>query len=151
MRSCASIPPSLTTDWKVARSANSRHAPFPKPETSRYRSTATWTSVAIGVVALCECFPPVRWTSPDPYLGSYNLAGQPADPEPVCVRGQLGNNPLAFTDPSGLEMCLGCGMGPGDGGDDCDIYGLLCGCDPIFGDCGGDVGVPGGPPPHPAL
>ncbi len=41
-----------------------------------------------------------RWTTPDPYDGSY----QPEDPQSLNRYAYTGNNPLAFTDPLGLQQ-----------------------------------------------
>ena len=45
-----------------------------------------------------------RWTSPDPYGGSYDWA----DPQSLNRYAYVGGNPLAMTDPSGLDWEDGC-------------------------------------------
>jgi RHS repeat-associated protein len=42
-----------------------------------------------------------QWTVPDPYGGSYHWA----NPQSLNRYGYAGNNPLALTDPSGLDPC----------------------------------------------
>lgn len=53
-----------------------------------------------------------RWLSPDPYMGSYNFA----NPQSLNRYAYVGNNPLAFVDPSGLVTCNYCDDGGGGGG-----------------------------------
>jgi RHS repeat-associated protein len=63
-----------------------------------------------------------RWLSPDPYMGSYNLA----NPQSLNRYAYAGNNPLRFVDPLGLDyvICnsynystsIGGGGGGGGGG-----------------------------------
>ena len=53
-----------------------------------------------------------RFMSPDPYNGSFDLA----NPQSFNRYAYVGNNPLSFTDPSGLLTCGNCTGGGGDGG-----------------------------------
>jgi RHS repeat-associated protein len=79
------------------------------------------------------------WMSPDPYLGSYNFA----NPQSLNRYAYVLNNPLAFRDPSGLDLCLvlsGGGYSVTDGnGQTYDS-----GSDPINIICTGDSTIGGG-------
>lgn len=55
-----------------------------------------------------------RWLSPDPYNGSYDIT----NPQSFNRYGYVLNNPLAFTDPSGLYLPDGWGGGYDDCGND---------------------------------
>jgi len=67
-----------------------------------------------------------RFDQPDPYDGSYNMA----DPQSFNRYSYTQNDPVNFTDPSGLEMKAS------DGG--------FCGAEYSFSDCGGWGGITGG-------
>ena len=54
-----------------------------------------------------------KWTSPDPYVGSYDLA----DPQSFNRYAYVRNNPLGAVDPSGFEEYVPTG-GTADGGSD---------------------------------
>jgi RHS repeat-associated protein len=81
--------------------------------------------------------PQGRWMQPDPYSGSYDYR----NPQSLNRYAYASDNPLSFTDASGLDVCDNWG---------CDDPG---GCDPIFYNCdpyggyGGDGGSYGPPPP----
>ena len=89
-----------------------------------------------------------RWLRPDPYLGSYNLA----NPQSFNRYAYVGNNPLAFIDPSGYIAADGTsdecpspeGCAPPDQG--CSQGGN---CMPGGGTCLGDSCVTGTPPTTP--
>ena len=71
-----------------------------------------------------------RWTSPDPYPGSMSVA----DPQSFNRYSYVQNDPVNFTDPSGLLMSSGMWT-PGQGG---------YGCDAAYGSCGGGWDGTGG-------
>jgi RHS repeat-associated protein len=80
-----------------------------------------------------------RWTSPDP-LGLRSVL--PEDPQTLNRYAYVRNNPLALTDPTGLD------------GGGCDPFDPSCGggCDPFDPTCGGFPGpgpTPVPPPPPP--
>lgn len=91
-----------------------------------------------------------RWMSPDPYSGSYDFT----NPQSLNRYSYVMNNPLSFTDTSGLDVCDnwwcdggggGGGWGSGDGGDP-------GGCDPLVQYCDGigyDGDLGGGSTPNP--
>src|SRR5579883_3047401 len=54
-----------------------------------------------------------RWMSPDPYDGSYDLSS----PQSLNRYSYALNNPLAFVDPSGLELMMAC-----DEDGNCEVY-----------------------------
>jgi RHS repeat-associated protein len=79
-----------------------------------------------------------RWLAPDPYDGSYDLA----NPQSLNRYAYVLNNPLSFTDPSGLIMLAD---PPDPGGEPCDP--LECGLpEPGPGSGGGGPGGGGGAP-----
>ncbi|HEU5231588.1 MAG TPA: RHS repeat-associated core domain-containing protein [Terriglobales bacterium] len=78
-----------------------------------------------------------RWLSPDPYMGSMDLA----NPQSLNRYAYVNNNPLRFVDPFGLDSSE-C-HASGDGADqECNVVGDDGGWAPIFGGgcCGGDGG-----------
>ncbi len=87
----------------------------------------------------------MRWLRPDPYDGSYDIT----NPQSLNRYAYVENNPLAFTDPTGLYVVAGCSQCWGGGGGDGE-FGLLqfvfnsSGGLPIYGD---DMQIVGSGPP----
>ena len=86
-----------------------------------------------------------RWLSPDPYNGSYDLA----NPQSFNRYAYVGNNPLAFVDPTGLYVVAGCSScwgggvsNTGTGGGDGEIGpgGIWGNTDPFATGGGPDIG-----------
>src|SRR5579875_424624 len=74
-----------------------------------------------------------RWMSPDPYDGSYDFS----NPQSLNRYSYALNNPLAFVDPSGLDLMEAC-----DEDGNCEVYD--CNADDTVCVDGGDGGGGGG-------
>jgi RHS repeat-associated protein len=89
-----------------------------------------------------------RWISPDP---AGLAAADPTNPQTWNRYAYVGNNPLALTDPMGLDDQENCYAAYNANNIDCntpcDITMVTCNCDPEIGPCwraGGGGGWPGG-------
>jgi RHS repeat-associated protein len=70
---------------------------------------------------------PGRWLTPDP---SGLAAVDPSNPQTWNRYAYVNNNPVSFTDPTGLKLCDGCHfLGSGGGGGDCNMDGVSTPCD----------------------
>ena len=81
-----------------------------------------------------------RWLTPDP---AGLAAVDPSNPQTWNRYAYVMNNPLSFTDPTGLKLCDGCHFLGSGGGGGCNMDGMSTPCDVVIASLG-PSSFPGG-------